>query len=197
MKKFILILCIVSLSALPLMAQEAKPEVPAMTPEQEAFTKAGAPGPYHKLLDPLVGRWKAEVRIWEKPGTEPMITSGTSTHTWIFGGRYLKMEFTAQYLGQSFIGLGFMGFDNVGRRYVSFWLDNMSTWIMYSIGTVSQDGKTFILSGSYKDPVSGNLRHQRDETKVEGPDRIVSRSYEILSGAKEFLSEETVYTRAK
>ena len=173
------------------------PPTPPMTPEQEAFMKAGAPGPYHKLMEPLVGRWKAEVKVWERPGAEPVVSTGTSSHTWIFGGRYLKMEYSGPYLGQSFIGLGFMGFDNVGKRYVNFWLDNMSTWVMYSTGTVSRDEKTFILNGSYRDPVSGNLRHQRDEMRVEGPDRLVSRSYEILPGAKEFLSMEIVYTRAK
>ena len=168
-----------------------------MTPEQEAFMKAGVIGPYHKLLEPFVGRWKAEARIWSDPTAEPMVTSGTSSHTFIFGGRYLKMEFMGRYMDHSFTGLGFMGFDNVRKEFISFWIDNMSTWFLTSAGTVDRDGKTFTMSGSYKDPVSGNLRRQRDETKIEGPDRIVSRSYEAVAGGKEFLSMEIVYIKAK
>jgi hypothetical protein len=202
MKSAFIFLFMPAVALLAAFAQEpvekpAKPEAPAMTPEQEAFMKAGAIGPYHKLLEPFVGRWKAEVRIWSDPKAEPMVTSGTSSHTFIFGGRYLKMEFTGQYLGQSFIGLGFMGFDNVRKEFISFWIDNMSTWFLTSAGTVDREGKTFTMKGSFKDPMTGILRQQRDILKVEGPDRIVSQSFEASSDGKEFKTMEIVYMRAK
>jgi len=39
---------------------------------------AGTPGPAHQTLGDFVGNWKAEVKCWMEPGSEPNVSKATS-----------------------------------------------------------------------------------------------------------------------
>ena len=182
----------------PLFTAQPGPPAPAVPPGWEALLKASAPGPYHKLMEPFVGRWKAEGRIRRAASDETVLVEGTASNTFIFGGRYLKMEFTGKFMGQPLTGMGFMGFDNARREFTSVRFDTLSSGFLFAAGTVSADGKTFSLRGTYKDPLTGKMRELREEAAIEGPDRIVSRSFEgTPGGGDEFRSMDVVYTRIK
>jgi hypothetical protein len=90
-----------------------------------------------------------------------------------------------------------MGYDNVQKKFVIFWIDSSSTWFMLSAGTADKDGKTWRSSGEVSDPMSGKAKSYRDECVFEGPDRYVSRAYDKTPDGKEFKSMEITYTRAK
>ena len=152
---------------LHVMAQPAKP-APA-PPEWQAILKASAPGPYQKLMEPFVGRWKAVGRVWGAPAADPVIVEGTASNNFIFGGRYLKMEFMGEIVGQSLTGMVFMGFDNIRKEFTSVRFDTLSSGFLALAGTISADGKTFVLRGTYKDPVTGKIREQREESAFDGP----------------------------
>src|SRR5689334_9651750 len=79
-------------------AGKAKPAAaptgaPAMDPDLAA--KMGAfmmPGPEHKVLDPLIGKWSTHVKWSMDPAGPAMESDGTSEFKWIMGGRYVHQD---------------------------------------------------------------------------------------------------------
>ena len=130
----------------PLFTAQPAQTAPAVPPEWEAILNASAPGPYQKLMEAFVGRWKAAGRVWGAPSADPVVLEGTASNTFIFGGRYLKMEFMGEIAGRSLIGLVFMGFDNARREYTSVRFDTLTSGFLSLAGTVSADGRTLLYS---------------------------------------------------
>jgi hypothetical protein len=58
-------------------------------------------------------------------------------------------------MGMPFEGRGTEAYDNVAKQYVSTWIDNMGTGIMYSTGTCDEAGKSCSNSGEMWDPMTG------------------------------------------
>lgn len=173
------------------------PAAPAMDPMMEAWMKASTPGEAHKLLARHVGEWDAEVKLWMDPAAPPMISKGKGTNALIFGGRFLESRFKSEFMGQPFEGIGYLGYDNVQKKFVSFWIDSSSTWFMTSTGTADKEGRTIRSFGEVSDPMTGKIKPYRDEAVFEGPDRMVSRSFDKGPDGKEFVSMEITYTRVK
>ena len=203
MKKVLILVSLLLVWGLiaPAFAQEAKakPEAnaPAMSPEMEAYMKAAAPGENHKLLEAWVGTWKADIKMWMAPGAEPMLSKGTAVFKMIYGGRYLQGEFTGDWMGQPFTGMELMGYDNVQKKFIGFWIDNGSTWFMTSVGTVDKDKKTFRMSGTMLDPMTGKPKTEHSVATFETPDKVVDQAFEPGPDGKEFKMMEIVYMRVK
>ena len=53
----------------------------------------------------------------------------------------LKILFAGDMMGSPFSGIGLNGYDNNTGKYVSTWMDTMSTAILYFEGTAGPDGK--------------------------------------------------------
>ena len=128
-----------------------------LDPKTEAALKkaeeACAPGAAHKALDPLVGEWNAEVKMWMAPDAPPTITKGTAKATWTLKDRYVQQEFSGEFMGKPFWGISFIGYDNVRQQYRSVWLDDMSTTMVTSDGEA--EGKVITLGGSYACAMKG------------------------------------------
>ena len=58
---------------------------PAVDPQMAEMMKkaevAATPGAAHKALDPFVGNWTAEVKMWMTPGEPPTVTKGSAKCT--------------------------------------------------------------------------------------------------------------------
>lgn len=121
---------------------------------QKIWEVATSPSSHHKLLSPLVGTWRAEIKTWNSPDGEPEISHGTEKISWIMDGRFLKEEFTGTAMGRQLEGLGFIGYDNVRKAYFSSWIDSMSTQLMINRGQIDSTGKILTFSGVNTDPVS-------------------------------------------
>ncbi len=87
------------------------------------------------------------------PGKPPVESTGTCEQRMIFDGRYLQQEYTGEMMGSPFTGINLIGYDNHAKKYVSTWIDSMSTGIYYFEGTAT--GKTTTQGSSYDDPVRG------------------------------------------
>src|SRR5687768_4430687 len=83
-------------------SQKLDPKMEEMMKKAEA---ASTPGPAHKALEPLVGDWNAEVKMWMTPGAPPTITKGTATSTWTLKERYVQQEFNGEFMGKPFRGI--------------------------------------------------------------------------------------------
>src|SRR5262245_35943748 len=64
--------------------------------------EACTPGAAHKALDPLVGDWNAEVKMWMEPGAPPTISKGNAKSTWALRDRYVQAEFSGEFMGTPF-----------------------------------------------------------------------------------------------
>jgi len=147
-----------ALSGGALRAQENKPgdNPMGMTPEQmEAMQKAMAPGEMHKHLAKMAGDWTFTNKMWMAPGQPPVESTGTMHAETILGGRYVQSVWKGSFMGQPFEGRATEGYDNVSKQYVSSWVDNMGTGIMYSTGTCEDGGKKCTIVGNTSDPTTG------------------------------------------
>ena len=171
----------------------------AMDEQMKKAMELSKPGPGHERLEPLVGKWKMESRGWMKPGDKPMESKGTSTFEWVLDGRFLRQEAEGDWQGQKFAGVGHLGYDNVKKRYVQTWMDNMMTGIMKSDGRYDEKTNAVKDEGEFSCPMTGEKdRWYRGEWTLPkaGGDTMTYVMYQKDHG-KEFKSMEIVYTRSK
>ncbi len=123
--------------------------------DMDACTMAGTPGKEHADLMKLAGRWTSKERMWMGPGGEEMQTTGTWQLTPIMDGRYLQLDASGEMPGMGpYKGLGVLGFDNVSRKYVATYVDQMSTGIMHGEGKMSSDAKTLSINYIFNCPIT-------------------------------------------
>jgi hypothetical protein len=81
----------------------------------------------------------------------------------ILGGRYVQTTWTTSFMGMPFEGRGTEGYDNLAKQYVSSWVDNMGTGILYSTGTCDEKGTKCSYKGDMMDPMTGQKSYMRQE----------------------------------
>ena len=123
--------------------------------EMEAMMKAMSPGEEHKLLARMAGDWVFTSKMWMAPGAPPSESGGTVHSEVILGGRYVQSVWKGNFMGMDFEGHGTEGYDNLAKKYVSSWVDNMGTGILHTTGTCEQGGKVCRQAGSMIDPMTG------------------------------------------
>ena len=177
--------------------EKARPKDATMPPEMVEAIQRGAPGVQHKALEPLVGKFTVTTKMWMKPGEEPKESTGTAEHTWVLGGRFLKMKVSGDIGGQTFEGFGYLGYDNVAREYVSAWLDSMSTGIGRGAGQFDSSSKTLTEKGTFSCPMTGEKDMPfRSEWKIGG-DTLTYTMYYTGEEGKEVKGMEATYKRVK
>ncbi|HET6202340.1 MAG TPA: DUF1579 domain-containing protein [Planctomycetota bacterium] len=177
--------------------QEKGKAVPAsMDDMMAAWKKAGAVNENHRLLEPLAGEWTETTKMYMDPSAPPMESTGTYSGRMIFGGRFLAMEHRGKMMEEPMEGRMTLGYDNLKKRYVSTWIDSMSTGIYVSEGTYDAGTKTLTLTGEMDDPMTGGKTKYRGVWRVGEKDRTYFEWYDTREG-KETKSWETVYTRKK
>ena len=152
-------------------AAEDKPKGPSQA-DMDAMMKAMTPGEHHKPLGRYVGDWTVNTQMWMDP-SQPAMTSAGSMHAdWILGGRYVQSNFKGDFMGMPFEGRSTDGYDNVGKQYVSSWVDNMGTGIMNGAGTCTDDAKVCTMISDMMDPVSGKPIKVRQVTTWNDADHF-------------------------
>jgi hypothetical protein len=171
-------------------ARESSPPAEAMA----AMAKAATPGVQHKALKTMTGSWSATVTMWMEPGKPPMKETAAATKKMILGDRFLAEEFSGQMMGKPFSGMGLNGYDNSKKKYVSTWVDDMTTAILYLEGTADRANKVITVEGEGIDPMTGKLKKARAVTRLVGPKKHIFEWYDLTAG-KPQKSMEIVYTR--
>ncbi len=173
--------------------QEDKMEMQAM---MEVYTKLATPGEPHKMLANLAGSWTTRTRAWMDPDKPPMEGTGACEQKMLLDGRYLQQEYTGEMMGSPFTGINLIGYDNHTKKYVSTWIDSMSTGIYYFEGTSSADGKTITQESSYDDPVRGPMVW-RSLTRIVSDNTLEYEMYLTPKGGKEEKMMEMTVTRKR
>ncbi|MGS2761780.1 DUF1579 domain-containing protein [Sinomicrobium sp. M5D2P9] len=163
----------------------------------EAWNAYRTPGEMHKMLAMDTGEWNAEITHWADPSASPQKAKGTETCKMVMGGRYLKISFKGEFMGEPFNGLGFMGYDNAKKEFFSTWLDDMGTGIMIARGTVSEeDNNTMEMRGSMVDPMTGNdLKIREVVSRIDENTRTMEMFMEY--NGTEMKTMEIKYSRKK
>jgi hypothetical protein len=159
----------------------------------EIYMGLGTPGAPHKMLESLAGTWTAKSRMGMET-ENPMEDAGVSEQKVILGGRFLLQEYTGRMMGAPFTGIGYTGYDNQTRKYVSTWIDSTSTAILCFEGTASPDGKTVTQECTHDDPVRGPMKW-RSVTRIMDANKNTFEMYGIYPGDKQEKMFEITYTR--
>lgn len=178
------------MSATGKAGKEAAPSMDEMMKKTEA---AATPGTRHKALDPLVGEWNVEARFWMPGSDQPMESKGTAKSYWILDGRFVQEEFNGEFMGKPFKGIGITGYDNIKEKYVSTWIDDMSTGVMFTEGPAK--GKEFTLEGKVSCPPTGEKdKAVKTVIRIQSKDKHVVEMHDPTLGEKS-KTGEIIYTR--
>lgn len=179
----------------------AQPNDPEMMKQMMELAK---PGENHKLLDSLAGTWTYGVKMWMAPGAPPMESKGTAVRKPMMDGRYFTMDVSGkmQMPGPDgkmkdfdFKGMSIEGYDNVQKKFVSTWIDNMGTGIIMSEGTYDPATKTFSYNAEME-MIPGVKTKVREVVKIIDANHHNFEWYEDRGG-KEAKTMEISYTRKK
>ena len=162
----------------------------------EVYKKLATPAATHKRLASLAGKWTTKTTAWMNPDTPPMESTGTCEQKMLLGGRYLQQTYTSKMMGSPFTGINLIGYDNQTKKYVSTWIDSMSTGIYYFEGTASADGKTITQESSYDDPVRGPTVW-RSVTRIVDDNTLEYEMYLTSKEGKEEKMMEMTVTRKR
>jgi hypothetical protein len=152
------------------------------------------PGDMQKMLAEQDGQWKEEVTMWMAPGRDPMKSDAMVVNSMILGGRYQQTISTGSFGGMPFEGRSTIGYDKVKKLFVSSWIDNMGTGLIYMEGPYDAATKTITLTGMETDPMSGKQIKARQTMKYIDDKTQLIEMYST-QGAKEFKSMEIKLTR--
>lgn len=170
---------------------------PVDDPMMVKWTEFMTPGAAHRQLNHKVGKWTGKTTLWMEPAGTPTESTCTAEFTWILGDRYLQDKTSGDFNGQPFQGIGTTGFDNMKKKYVSTWIDNMGTGFMVSEGTYDAASKTFNFMGSAPDVMQGKYVKSRSVEKIIDTDHWVLEMFSTAADGKEFKNMEIKYARAK
>lgn len=161
----------------------------------EMMMKYGSPGAHHELLKKYMGDWNVEVKSWMKPGAEPMISQATQKNELILNGRYLKGTFKGMMMGQTYEGIELIGYDQFKEKYVTVWIDNMSTGFFLSSGTLDESGKVLTETGQMPDPMTGGMQKVKNVTTFLEDGKYRFEMFMIMDDGIEFKSMELLANR--
>jgi hypothetical protein len=179
-------------------SEEAKP---AMTSDEkammEAYMRLAQPGPEHQKLAEKSGEWTAQTKAWKPDGTDCGTGTGTVKSQMILDGRYLQSQFDGEMMGPEgkmpFKGIGTVGYDNGKKKYVSVWMDDMSTGPMVTEGTA--DGNVITGTGESLDPMTGKMAPVKDVTTFVDANHYKYELHMTGPDGKLYKCLEVVYTR--
>jgi hypothetical protein len=158
----------------------------------------------HKLLAEFVGNWTYQTKVWMAPGAPPSESKGTAVSKAIMDGRYVVTDNTGSFKmpgpdgkmkDMAFKGVATDGYDNVKKKFVSTWVDNMGTGIYLLEGTYDAATKTFTYTAEME-MMPGAKTKMRQTIKVVDKDH---RTLEFFDdrGSGETKTMEINFTRKK
>jgi len=190
-----------SVATSPVAAPSGPPDQAEM---MKQMMEMGKLNENHKLLADSAGTWSYIVKFWPAPGAPVQESKGTATRKMIMNGRYLVGDYTGvmpmagpdgKMKPTTFKGMGLEAYDNVKKKFVATWMDNMGTGIMMIEGTYDDATKTLTSTGE-EEMMPGVKTPIREVIKYTDKNHMALEWFET-QGGQEFKAMEINYTRAK
>jgi Protein of unknown function (DUF1579) len=183
----------------------AAPSAADMQKMMAQMTEMSKTNENHKLLASLDGNWNYNIKFWMNPdpNAKPQESKGTATRKSIMGGRYVVMDVSGKMKmpgadgkmkDVDFKGMGMEGYDNMKKKFVASWVDNMGTGIEFSEGTYDPSTNSLTYTAEVE-PVPGMKTAVREVIKIADKDHMSLEWYEN-QGGQEKKTMEIAYTRA-
>jgi len=160
-------------------------------------------GENHKALAQTVGSFSYVVKMWMDPNAKPNESTGTATRKSVMEGRYITGDYSGSFKmpgpdgkmqNMNFKGMSLDGYDNVKKKFVSGWVDNMGTGIMMTEGTYDAATKTFTYTGE-NEMMPGMKSKVREVIKIT--DKGMTMEFYEDRGKGETKGMEITYTKKK
>jgi hypothetical protein len=167
-------------------------------PEEEmlkAIEAAATPGENHEIFKRMEGNWTTTNKYWSAQGAPAQESKGTAEFTTVLGGRFVEEKFDSTFADKPFQGIGYTGYNNVRKKFVSSWMDVGSTGILMTEGTLDKTGKTIESKGWYQLP-GGTSKQFRTVFKFVSDQEMVYGHFERGKNGREYQSLEVRYTKA-
>jgi hypothetical protein len=184
-------------AALTLAADDPKAKAAQQQAAMEAMMKAATPGDAHKKLGAMVGTFNTDVKMYMEPGAPPTGGSGVSENTWALDGRFVEQRFNGTFMGMPFHGIGYTGYDNIKKKYIGSWMDNMTTSMMVSEGTPDATGKSITFTSTMDDPMTGKSSPVKETVTIVDDDHHTLEMWGAGPDGKMFKMMEIAYSRKK
>jgi hypothetical protein len=173
-----------------------------MDPKAQEMMKAwkdyATPSEGHKVLAGMAGNWQYTSKMWHKPEAKPEESTGAMTLKMILGGRFLENKTTGKAMGMPFEGLGFIGYNNISKKYETVWLDNMATGIMRGMGSYDASAQVLKDSGEFSCPMSKNKTQEyRTEWKIVDKNNMIFTMWGPDEEGNEYKHMEMTLKRKK
>lgn len=204
---FTVVIAAIALLARSGVSQEQSQQKPAAgaaaagMPDEKQMAemmKQQAPGEQHAALKKLVGKFDCDITMKMTADAPEMKSKGTDENSMMFGDRFMKSDFASDFMGKPFKGLNYVGYDNLKKKWISVWMDDMDTGIMTAEGSGDANGKSVTYTGEFPCPMDGGkMRAFRQVVTIDSDDQYTFQMYETPQGSAEFLAMKIVYTRAK
>jgi hypothetical protein len=187
-------------------APSAQPSAADMQKMMQQMMELGKPGENHKMLADTAGTWNYTVKMWMDGDTsaKPQESKGTATRKMIMNGRFLVGDYTGmmkmpgsdgKMKDVTFKGMGLEAYDNVKKKFVATWMDNMGTGIMTMEGDYDPATKSLTSTGE-EEMMPGMKTQIRSVTKFPDKNHMTLEWYENHGGGEK-KTMEINYTKAK
>ena len=168
---------------------------PAM---MQAWMEASTPGAHQKALEPMVGNFTYTLKFKMDPSQDWTTSEGTYEGNMAMDGRYLLTDVKGDMMGSQFHGMGCLAYDNVLKKYVSAWIDNMGTGIMRTEGAGDAANKVITFEGKMMDPMTRKETAYKYVYEIKSNDAFTMRWWQPgMADGKMFESMVIEYTREK
>jgi hypothetical protein len=155
------------------------------------------PGPMHKFLAKSNGEWNEVVTSWMDPSKPPVKSKATCINKMVMKGLYQESVHKGTMMGMPFEGHGTVGYDNARKKFVTSWIDNMGSGIMYGEGDWDDATKTLEIKGQMTDPATGKNSEYREVMKFIDNNTQTMEMYGMGPDGKEMKWMEIKFTRKK
>jgi len=153
------------------------------------------PGDMQKMLAKGVGTWKMQTKWWMAPGTEPTVSEATAVSEMVMDGRYLQTKVSGNMMGMPFNGMSIEGYDNAMKIFMTTWIDNMGTGIMFLTGKWDESTKTISYTGKMVDPMSASWVDVKQVVTYNSDGTTKMEMYGLGPDGKEFKTMEVTNTK--
>lgn len=139
------------------------------------------PGEAHTLMAKWVGKWNVELTFYNV-GSKPTTATAIANYKTILGGRYLQCDYSGNIDGTPFEGKNTTAFDNSRKIFLSTWIDNMGTGLMYMEGTWNEKTKTIHFKGKANDVITGKEFGLRETHTIIDDNNQLMEMFDIKDG---------------
>ncbi|MBX2907748.1 MAG: DUF1579 domain-containing protein [Taibaiella sp.] len=153
------------------------------------------PAEQHRQLAASAGLWRTEMVYWTGPGAKPAKVLGTCDIKMVLGGRYQQSIYKSESNGVPFEGIGYIAYDNARRMYISTWMDNTGTGVVYLEGGYDKADATTEMVGQCTEVASCRQRGMRQVTTNIDENTQLLEMYQTPEGGDEYKSMQVKFTR--